>query len=396
MNDPLDNMNTMLRGPSYDTIGDMLTQRPNEAIVLAGRYRVVRKLGEGGMGSVWLAEDTKLDGRQVAIKMLPVVLVANKRAIQQLKAEAKVAIQLAHPNIATLRGFEEAQEGPFLVIDYIQGATLEDTLADCGTLSVDEVIRLFTPIAQALDYAHTQRVVHRDIKPSNILIREDGVPFITDFGIAREMKDTMTRVTGRSTSGTLPYMSPEQLRGESPTPQQDIYSLAATLYECLAGHPPFYRGQIEYQVMRETPEPLTTSLWPSIQPGLSKNPKARPAHATALLELSSSVPPRTALLAPTEESRLPRPHENKPEYPQPPPKEKTSALALACLGLAAISTMLGPITGVPSIIMGHLARHRIQNATVPIQGGGEAKGGLILSYIMSIAWTVIWLVMLMK
>jgi len=147
MNDTLDNMKTMQRDPTYDTIGDMLTQRPDEAIVLAGRYRIVRKLGEGGMGSVWLAADTKLDGRQVAIKMLPVVLVANKRAIQQLKAEAKVAIQLAHPNIATLRGFEEADEGPFLVMDYIEGQTLEDILTVRGALPEDEVVRLFTPIA---------------------------------------------------------------------------------------------------------------------------------------------------------------------------------------------------------------------------------------------------------
>lgn len=289
MNDPLDSMKTMQRDSTYDTIGDMLTQRPDEAIVLAGRYRIVRKLGEGGMGSVWLAQDTKLDGRLVAIKMLPVVLVANKRAIQQLKAEAKVAIQLAHPNIAILRGFEESDEGPFLVMDYIQGRTLEDTLADCGTLPVDEVIRLFTPIAQALDYAHTQRVVHRDIKPSNILIREDGVPFITDFGIARELKDSMTRVTGRSPSGTLPYMSPEQVRGEAPTPSQDIYSAAATIYECITGHPPFHRGQIEYQVLNEVPAQLPPSIGigPAIMRALSKNPAHRPRSAGLLT--SSSV-----------------------------------------------------------------------------------------------------------
>jgi serine/threonine protein kinase len=288
MNDPLDNMKTMQRDPSYDTIGDMLTQRPDEAIVLAGRYRIVRKLGEGGMGSVWLAEDTKLDGRQVAIKMLPVVLVANKRAIQQLKAEAKVAIRLAHPSIATLRGFEEAEEGPFLVMDYIEGQTLEDILAVRGALPEDEVYRLFAPIAQALDYAHAQKVIHRDIKPSNILVREDSVPFVADFGIAREMKDTMTRVTGRCTSGTLPYMSPEQLRGEPPTPQQDIYSLAATMYQAMAGHPPFFRGQIEWQVVNEEAPPLeqlreNSILALMIMQGLAKVSWARPPTAAHLL-----------------------------------------------------------------------------------------------------------------
>jgi serine/threonine protein kinase len=277
MNDPLDSMKTMQRDPTCDTIGDMLTQRPDEAIVLAGRYRIVRKLGEGGMGSVWLAEDTKLDGRQVAIKMLPAVLVANKRAIQQLKAEAKVAIQLAHPNIATLRAFEESEEGPFLVMDYIEGQTLEDLLAERETLSEDEVMRLFKPVAEALDYAHSQGVVHRDVKPSNILIRQDGTPFITDFGIARELKETMTRVTGKMSSGTLPYMSPEQLRGEAPEPAQDVYSLAATIYECLAGTPPFHRGDIQYQIVHEDPAPLekATRFTNRIISALSKVPEER-------------------------------------------------------------------------------------------------------------------------
>jgi serine/threonine protein kinase len=205
----------------YDTMDDRLTAAPDQSVVLAGRYKVVRKLGEGGMGTVWLAKDIKLDDRPVAIKMLPAILSSNPRGIRQLKQEAKLAIQLSYPNIVTLRAFEEEDGNAFLVMDYIEGQTLEQLLAEKETLSEDEVIRLFTPIAEALDYAHSQKVVHRDIKPSNILIRKDGTPFITDFGVAREMKDTMTRVTGKSTSGTLPYMSPEQLRGEPPAPAQD-------------------------------------------------------------------------------------------------------------------------------------------------------------------------------
>jgi serine/threonine protein kinase len=187
-------------------------------------------------------------------------------------------------------------------MDYIQGQTLEDILAERGALPEDEVIRLFTPIAQALDYAHAQRVVHRDIKPSNILIREDGAPFITDFGIAREMKDTMTRVTGRSTSGTLPYMSPEQLRGDAPTTQQDIYSLAATMYEALAGHPPFYRGQIEYQIMHEPAAHVTiagTGLTRTV-PGLEKQPELRPSTCTRVVQ-SKPDPARTRTPAPSAE-----------------------------------------------------------------------------------------------
>ena len=281
MTDRINSADTMQR----DTIGDMLTQRPEGTVTLAARYQIVRKLGEGGMGSVWLAEDTKLDGRQVAIKMLPVVLAANKRAIQQLKAEAKLAIQLAHPNIATVRGFEESDEGPFLVIDFIPGQTLEDLLAERGGIPEDKISRLFTPIADALDYAHGQKVIHRDIKPSNILIRDDGPPSIGDFGIARQMKDTMTRVTGRSTSGTLPYMSPEQLRGEAPTPAQDIYSLAATMYECVMGHPPFFRGRIEHQIENVDPDalPSESPLSLAVTQALAKSPSDRPPNARAIL-----------------------------------------------------------------------------------------------------------------
>lgn len=371
MNDPLNNMKTMQRDSTYDTIGDMLTQCPNDAIVLAGRYRIVRKLGEGGMGSVWLAEDTKLDGRQVAIKMLPVVLVANKRAIQQLKAEAKIAIQLAHPNIATLRGFEESDEGPFLVMDYVQGEALEDILTDRGALPEDEVFQLFTPIAQALDYAHTQRVVHRDIKPSNILIREDGVPFIADFGIAREMKDTMTRVTGRGTSGTLPYMSPEQLRGEPPSPQQDVYSFAATMYEALAGHAPFFRGQIEYQIIHERPAPITiggTGL-KRIVLGLEKQPELRPTTCAGVLQRAQppvrtpAPPPRVDLPVVHITDARPLSHlpntrkETNRMQPQQnanttEPVDKPTALDI----IFAFVPMIGPIVGLMGVY--HLLRGR--------------------------------------
>jgi serine/threonine protein kinase len=388
MNDPLDNMKTMQRDPTYDTIGDMLTQRPDEAIVLAGRYRIVRKLGEGGMGSVWLAADTKLDGRQVAIKMLPVVLVANKRAIQQLKAEAKVAIQLAHPSIATLRAFEESAEGPFLVMDYIRGETLEDILTDRGALQEEEVFRLFTPIAQAIDYAHTQRVIHRDIKPSNILIREDGMPFITDFGIAREMKDTMTRVTGRGTSGTLPYMSPEQLRGDPPTPQQDIYSFAATIYEALAGHPPFYRGQIEYQIMHEPAAPITygRSGVKRIVPGLEKQPELRPSTCAGVLQRENTpiaTQSRTSSVAlpvvhisdarPLSQSPTARKENHKMQPQQETNADKPADKPTALDIILAFVPMIGPVVGLIGIY--HLIRGRPKR-------GGTMVGCACLGWVI--------------
>ena len=272
---------------TYNTINDAQTmQGGGTGTVLAGRYRILRQLGQGGMGSVWLAEDTQLDNKPFAIKMLPSILVSNKRAYRQLKDEALVAMKLTHPNIVTLRAFEENNGNPFLVMDYVEGESLDDYLADKGKLSEEEIIRVLHPIAAALDYAHAKGVVHRDVKPGNVMIAKDGTPYILDFGIAREIQETLTRVTGKLSSGTLLYMSPEQLMGESPKPAQDIYSFAAMAYECLKGEPPFVRGAIEDQIKNKQPDPPPggTQLVASVMSGLAKKPEDRPATCVAVLE----------------------------------------------------------------------------------------------------------------
>ena len=269
-----------------NTINNDMTMSGATGTLLGGRYRVVRQLGQGGMGSVWLAEDEKLDGFKVAIKMLPSVLVNNKRAYSQVKAEALVSLKLSHPNIATVRAFEEESGSPFLVMDYIDGQTLDDYLAEKGKLTEEETVKLLKPVAAALDYAHSQGVVHRDVKPGNVMIRRDGTPFVLDFGIAREIQETMTRVTGKLSSGTLLYMSPEQLNGDASKPAQDIYSFAAMAYECLKGEPPFIRGGIEDQIKHKTPETLCEHIAISSQvmAGLAKVSEDRPGCCAAVLE----------------------------------------------------------------------------------------------------------------
>ncbi len=268
------------------TMNNDVTLTGGENPLLAGRYQVVRPLGAGGMGSVYLVEDTQLDNKQFAVKMLPSILVANKRAYRQLKNEALLAMKLVHSNIMQIRAFEENDNNPFLVMDYIEGQTLDDYIADKGTLTEDETMRLLKPVAAALDYAHGEGVVHRDVKPANVMIRKDGRPFVLDFGIAREMQETMTRVTGKFSSGTLLYMSPEQLNGEPPAAAQDVYSFAAMVYECLKGEPPFVRGQIEYQILNNPPPPLPEGIasWlvESIMGGLSKKSDARPSTCCEL------------------------------------------------------------------------------------------------------------------
>ena len=220
------------------TSGEWETLRPvenPEPPMLADRYRVVRRLGEGGMGSVWLAEDTKLDNRKVAVKMLPAVLAGKKAACRLVKQEALTAMKLSHPNIATVRTFEEDAGNPFLVMDYIEGRGLDDILGDQGALPEAVALKLLAPVAAALDYAHGKGVVHRDVKPGNVIVRKDGTPFVLDFGIAREIQETVTRMTGRSPGGTLLYMSPEQLRGEILDCRTDIYSLGVLVHQLLTG-----------------------------------------------------------------------------------------------------------------------------------------------------------------
>jgi serine/threonine-protein kinase len=273
-----------------DTINDDVTMVGGEKTLLANRYRIIKQLGQGGMGSVWLAEDTLLDNKQFAIKMLPSILVSNKRAYNQLKSEALVAMKLTHTNVVTLRAFEENNGNPFLVMDYIEGQTLDDYLAEKGKLSEDETIKFLKPIAAALDYAHGRGVVHRDVKPGNVMIAKDGTPYILDFGIAREVQETMTRVTGSQASGTLLYMSPEQLNGMPPSSSQDIYSFAAMAYECIKGKPPFSHGQLEHQILNNQPERLAGGpCASSIMKGLAKKPEGRPATCVAVLACTESA-----------------------------------------------------------------------------------------------------------
>jgi serine/threonine protein kinase len=273
---------------NYDTIDDMHTVDGGgqEGKLLANRYKVLQKLGEGGMGMVYLAEDTELGNVKVALKFIPPMLAGNARAIKNLHREAQAAMRLSHPNIVRTHDLHTDGHQKFLVMEYIEGLTLEEALAekDNDKLSLEELFPIAEKMPAGLDYAHSEGILHRDLKPSNIMIARDGRVKLLDFGIAREIKDSYTRVTGKETSGTLPYMSPQQLMGESPTRAMDIYSFGAILYECLSGHPPFHRGDIARQIetkQAETLSHVTGSVNSVLQASLSKDPKQRPPNANA-------------------------------------------------------------------------------------------------------------------
>jgi len=276
---------------NFDTLDNMPTIQGDDGgdKLLAGRYRIIRKLGEGGMGMVYLAEDTELGNNKVAIKFIPPQLAGNARAIKNLKKEAQTAMQLSHPNIVRLHDMHTDGHQKFLVMEYIEGKTLEEALAekDEGKLTLDELLPIAEQIAAGLDFAHSKKVLHRDLKPSNIMIAKDGTVKLLDFDIAREMKDSYTRVTGQKTSGTLPYMSPEQLMGEKPTPAMDIYSFGAVLYECLSSHPPFYMGDIREQIRLKKSEPIDTVSYDTnkvLLSALAKDILCRPSSADELIK----------------------------------------------------------------------------------------------------------------
>ena len=185
-------------------------------------YKIIEPLGQGGMGIVYLALDTKLD-RQVAIKFLPGNFTSSSAERKRFEIEAKAAAALNHPNIATIYNIEEADAEIFLVLEYISGKTLKNYIESKKNLSQDDAINIALQIAEGLQAAHEKGVVHRDIKPSNIMLTEKGSVKIMDFGLAKIPDTQAEKLTNTGTTlGTVAYMSPEQTRGEEIDHRADI------------------------------------------------------------------------------------------------------------------------------------------------------------------------------
>ena len=210
-------------------------------------YRIVSKLGAGGMGEVYLAEDTKLD-RKVAIKFLPAESASDQQAKRRLIREARAAAKLDHPNICAIHEVAEEEGRTFIVMQYIEGETLSARLQR-QPLELREVLDIAVEVAGAISEAHSHGIIHRDIKPANIMITRRGQAKVLDFGLAKAIPEesliesqaeTQRMVTEPGTIiGTVPYMSPEQVRGESLDARSDIFSFGAVLYETVTGHQPF-------------------------------------------------------------------------------------------------------------------------------------------------------------
>lgn len=219
-------------------------------------YKIVEKLGEGGMGVVYLAEDTKLE-RKVAIKFLPQQISSNSEERERFKIEAKAAASLNHPNIATIHSIEEVDNQMFLVMEYIDGIELKAKI-NKENIETDEVIKIAIQVAEGMSAAHKKGIVHRDIKSTNIMITKDAKAKIMDFGLAKIRGGSELTKVG-STVGTIAYMSPEQARGEELDQQSDIWSFGVVLYEMLCNKLPFkgdYDQAIVYSILNEEPESI--------------------------------------------------------------------------------------------------------------------------------------------
>ncbi len=231
-------------------------------------YQIIEKLGQGGMGVVYKAEDTRLK-RMVALKFLPPSLTADPEAKERFIQEAHAASCLQHENICTIHDIDETEDGRmFIVMDCYSGTTLKDHLAH-GALAVAEAVHIAMQIAQGLAEAHEKGIVHRDIKPANIMITDKGQVKIMDFGLAKLAGQAHLTRTG-STVGTAAYMSPEQARGEEVDHRSDIWSLGVVMYQMLTGHLPFkaeYESAMLYEILNHTPVPLN-KLRSDIPPGL--------------------------------------------------------------------------------------------------------------------------------
>src|SRR3954451_15633489 len=227
---------------------------PLVGTLLSGRYRLDAQIGTGGMSTVYRAFDQTLE-RTVAVKLMHREIASDSDQLERFRREARAVAQFSHPHIVGVIDAGEDDGRPYIVFEYVEGETLKDRIRRCGRLPVDESIAYAIEITRALGAAHSRGIVHRDIKPQNVLIDEEGMAKVTDFGIARSLDEDGLTADGR-VLGTTDYVSPEQALGHAVNGQSDIYSLGIVVFEMLTGDVP-HRGENQVAVaMKHVRDPL--------------------------------------------------------------------------------------------------------------------------------------------
>lgn len=263
---------------------------------VVGPYRIEDLLGEGGMGEVFRASDMR-SGQVVALKLMKTGFADGDERIRRLLREARTARAVDHHHLVGLIDAGEAEGRHYLALEYMPGPTLAARLRTDGPLALDDVVRVALEVADGLDALHAAGIVHRDVKPSNILFAADGGARLTDFGLAKGHDFSDLTRPGQML-GTIDYLAPEIIRGETPTAASDLYAFGCTIYTCVAGGPPYAGGVLQVGAghLSERPpalsarrEGLPDALNDQVLSALRKQPSERPATATQYARLLAAA-----------------------------------------------------------------------------------------------------------
>ncbi|HKP05109.1 MAG TPA: serine/threonine-protein kinase [Chthoniobacterales bacterium] len=278
------------------------------------RYTLIKTLGRGGMGVVWLARDDELE-RNVALKFLPELIVHDRAVLGDMKRETRRSLDLTHKNIVRIYDFVHSEQSGCISMEYIDGDTLSNLRADKQhkVFEPHELEEWTSQLCDALDYAHNHaRIIHRDLKPANLMVNQRGDLKVSDFGISRSLSDSVSMLTmERGRSGTLVFMSPQQLDGERGTPADDIYSFGATMYELITSKPPFSSGNVDRQIREKIPPlmgerrkdlevegEMIDDTWEKVIAScLAKDPARRPQSFVEIAERLEIASPKTVRAA---------------------------------------------------------------------------------------------------
>ncbi|MFN0121813.1 MAG: serine/threonine-protein kinase PknK [Blastocatellia bacterium] len=319
-------------------------------------YHVISRLGEGGMGEVWLAEDTRLE-RKVVLKLLPAEFHTSPDRLRRFQQEACAASALNHPNIITIYDIGETDAGRFIVMEYVEGRTLREHM--CAPCAMETLAGLGTQIAAALAVAHAAGITHRDVKPENVMVREDGWVKVLDFGLARVVprevdheEETLARTRPGVLLGTVKYMSPEQTRGATTSPPSDIFSLGIVLYELATGRHPFVGETLPAMLHAiDTQTPVAPArLNPEIPAALSTLILRMLSHDEALRPAAETVRATLEELSqPGDAATAPRPARAATLAPTVGRREEMAELRRCAASVMTDSGLLLCVTGEPGI-----------------------------------------------
>lgn len=274
------------------------------------RYTLIKTLGRGGMGVVWLARDEELE-RNVALKFLPELIVHDRAVLGDMKRETRRSLDLTHKNIVRIYDFVHSDQSGCISMEYVDGDTLSNLRADKPhkVFEAHDLKDWTSQLCDALDYAHNHaRIIHRDLKPANLMVNTRGDLKVSDFGISRSLSDSVSMLTmEQGRSGTLVFMSPQQLDGERGSHLDDVYSFGATVYELLTSKPPFSSGNVDRQIREKIPPAMTVrrkeleiegepidETWEKVVAAcLAKDPARRPQSFAEIAQKLEIASPKT-------------------------------------------------------------------------------------------------------